>query len=301
MERYYKAKAPGKVNLFLDIEKIREDGYHEIKTVYQSIRLADTLYFTTIKNGIEIECDKYEIPNNENNLVYKSAKIFFDFTKIRKGIKVKIRKRIPVKAGLGGGSSDAAVTLFALDRIFKTNLSRDNLLNLGSKIGSDVPFFFVGGTALGTGRGEKIVPLRDFPRFWAVLGFPKEGISTKEAYSKIDRVLTESNSRIKIIEIVRKILAAEFGKEDMFNRFEGVIKNKQILEYRDNLVKSGAEKVLLCGSGSSWFGMFSDRAKAKSAFDRLPVHCDWTVTSSLKRRDFLKLITPTNVKKESIR
>jgi len=301
LERYFKSKAPAKINLYLDVGKIRKDGYHEITTIYQSIRLSDTLFFKVIKNGIEIECDNKDIPLNEDNLIYKSAKEFFNFTKIKKGIKVLIKKRIPAKGGLGGGSSDAAVTLFALNKIFKKNLTLNQLTAIGEKIGSDVPFFLYGGTALGYGKGEKIIPLKDFNRLYLIVGFPGKGISTREAYKEIDRVLTGNISRLKIIEPVRKYLTGDFRKEDMFNRFEEVVKNSEILEYRDNLIKSGAEKVMLCGSGSTWFGIYSDRTKLKSAFERLSAQGNWAATSTLKRREFLRFITPTNVKKESIR
>ncbi|MCX7830495.1 MAG: 4-(cytidine 5'-diphospho)-2-C-methyl-D-erythritol kinase [Acidobacteria bacterium] len=244
MNRVFKAKAPAKINLYLDVLGLREDGYHEIKTIFQTIRLCDELYFNIQEKDIDIQCNNPNIPTNENNLVYKSAKEFFDFAKIKRGIKIFLKKKIPTQAGLGGGSSDAAVTLFALNKIFKTNFSLFQLVKIGEKIGSDVPFFLVGGTAIGTGRGEIIFPLKDISKFFIILGFPKIGVSTKEAYKRIDRVLTENSTRLKIEGIVRKILAGEFGKEDMFNRFEEAINEKGIIACKSKLVNAGAEKVL---------------------------------------------------------
>lgn len=302
MKRIFKAKAPAKINLYLDILGLRKDGYHDLKTIYQSIRLADELFFTIKeKKDIELQCDNDEIPSDESNLVYKSAKHFFDFTKVKKGIKIEIRKKIPTKAGLGGGSSDAAATLFVLNKIFNTQIPLYKLTEIGAIIGSDVPFFLTGGTALGVERGELVFPLPDISPLFFVLGFPEIGISTKEAYRKVDRVLTENFSRLKIVEIVRKILTGKFGKEDMFNLFEEIVVDKTVLGYRDKLVDSGAEKVHLCGSGSSWFGIYENSSKAKDAFRKLSVQGNWAVSSTLRRNDFFNFISPTTLKKEIIK
>lgn len=301
MNQIFKVKAPAKINLYLDVLGLRKDGYHNLLTVYQSIRLSDELFFTLKEKDIEIKCDNKDIPSDEKNLVYKSAKLFFDFAKIKKGIKIEIKKKIPTQAGLGGGSSDAAVTLFALNKLFNADIPLFKLSEMGANIGTDVPFFLTGGTALGIERGELVFPLPDISPLFLVLGYPEVGISTKEAYKKIDRVLTEYFSSLKIGRIVRKILTGEFGKEDMFNRFEEVIEDKKILAYRDKLLKSGAEKVLLCGSGSSYFGVYGDSSKAKDAFRRLSVQGSWAVSSTLRRRDFFNFISPTTLKKESIK
>lgn len=301
MKQIFKAKAPAKINLYLDVLGKRKDGYHNLATVYQSVKLADELFFTLEKKDIEIQCDNKEIPSDERNLVYKSAKLFFDYTKIKKGIKIEIRKKIPTKAGLGGGSSDAAATLFVMNKLFHSQVPLYKLTEIGAKIGSDVPFFLTGGTALGIERGELVFPLPDISPLFFVLGFPEVGISTKDAYEKIDRVLTENFSRLKIGGIVRKILTGEFGKEDMFNRFEEIVEDKKVLAYRDELVNSGAEKALLCGSGSSWFGIYEDSSKAKDALKKLSVQGNWAVSSTLKRRDFFNFISPTTLKKESIK
>lgn len=298
----YVAKAPAKVNLFLDIAGLRKDGYHEIRTIFQSIRLCDELYFQTKAKGIKIECDNLDVPQDDSNLAYLTAKEFFKYSKINYGVKIKIKKNIPIKAGLGGGSSDAAVTLFVLNKIFKVNIPLYELIKIGANIGSDVPFFLIGGTALGTGRGEEVFPLKDIKRLYLLLGMPKKGISTKEAYKKIDRVLTQKNTSLKIVEIVRRILAGEFGKEDMFNRFEEVIKNREILEYKKRLYQLESEKIMLSGSGSALFGVFTDRNKAMENFRKLSVQQgNWAVTSTLKRKEFFSFITPTTLKKESFK
>lgn len=301
MDYTYKAKAPAKVNLYLNIVGVRKDGYHEIRTIFQSLRLCDEIYFEPQAKGIKIECDNIEIPQDDSNLAYLSAKEFFKYSKINKGVKIKIKKNIPIKAGLGGGSSDAAVTLFVLNKIFKVNIPLYELIKIGANIGSDVPFFLIGGTALGTGRGEEVFPLKDIKRFYLLLGLPEMGVSTKDAYKKIDKVLTEKNTSLKIVEIVRKILAGEFGKEDMFNRFEEVIKEKKILEYKKKLYQSKTEKILLCGSGSALFGIFAGKKEAMKNLKKLSVQGNWAVTSTLNRREYFNFITPTTLKKESFK
>jgi 4-diphosphocytidyl-2-C-methyl-D-erythritol kinase len=297
------SKAPAKVNLVLEILEKRKDGYHEIRTIFQSIALFDSLRFEINSRGIKVGSDDPSLPLDEGNTVYKAAKALNDLSGGRHGADIFIEKKIPQKGGLGGGSSDAAATLFALNRLWEIDLPQSELAEIAARIGSDVPFFLSGGTALGTGRGEEIHPLPDAPFAWLVLGFPEKGVSTKEAYEKIDSQLTEGASPRRIMAAVEKILAGSFTEEDLVNHFEKAIleSDGEILFYRDRLLEAGARKVLLSGSGSSWFAFTGSYDEAKKIHDNIPRHSDrWAIVPTLTREDFFRSITPTS-KKENLR
>jgi len=150
-----------KINWTLEILGKRPDGYHELRTFLQTIDIADDLVFTPIDRGIEVICDHPDVPCGETNLAYRAAKSLSDFAKIDRGARIAINKRIPTAAGLGGGSSNAAVTLLALRKLWNIDLTPRDLMRLGSELGADVPFFFIGVTCLGIGRGDEVYPIKD--------------------------------------------------------------------------------------------------------------------------------------------
>lgn len=301
MKEVYVSKSPAKINLVLEIMGKRSDGYHEIRTIYQSINFFDTLTFENLKKDIEIYSNSSEISLDEKNLAFKGARILKEFAKVKKGIKITIKKKIPIMGGLGGGSSNGAVTIFALNKIWGLNLSHSTLLFLSSKLGSDAPFFLMGGTALGVGRGEEVYPLKDIPKRKLILFFPKDKVDTSIAYKKIDRVLTENKSSFKISEVAFKLEAGFLRSEDLFNRFEEVVfeDSEKIKTLRDKVKMISGKRVHLSGSGSTLF-IFADKKydelKIKNGFSDKSL---WASTSTLRRKNYFKLITPT-LKKENV-
>ena len=181
-------EANAKINLTLDILGVRPDGYHEVKMVMQSVGLFDTIHLKKQPEGISLRLDTAELPADETNLAWKAARIFRDVYKIQSGVSISVEKRIPIAAGLAGGSTDAAGVLIGMNRLFETGLSAKALCSLGEKIGSDVPFCIEGGTMLATGRGELLRRLPDLPALSVVLAKPPVSVSTAWAYKTYDRI-----------------------------------------------------------------------------------------------------------------
>lgn len=302
LDKIYHSRSPAKINLYLDVLGLRKDGYHEIRTIYQSISLSDEIEFEPCKNEISLNCDDKRIPADETNLAFKSAKLLKDFSKAKKGVRIKLLKKIPSEAGLGGGSSNAAVTLFSLNKLWKLDLPLETLLLLASKIGSDVPFFLIGGTAIGIGRGEEVYPLKDISRKTILLIYPDEKVNTKEAYQKIDRVLTEGKSSFKISSIAFNLEAGFFRSEDMFNRFEEVVfeSYERIKYLREEMVKCGLKGAMMSGSGSTLFAILRNKKEASSILKMLKNKSRWAIATTLNRKNYFEFITPT-LKKEIVK
>ncbi len=180
-----------KINWTLDVLYRREDGYHELRTIYQTISLHDRLHLSETDGAIEISCDDERVPRDETNLAYKAAALLREEAGVRKGARIQIEKRIPVAGGLGGGSSNAAVALLGLARLWQVEADERMMTRLAMKLGSDVPFFLVGGTALGVGRGEEVYPVEDACCDSLLLVNPGFAVSTAGAYAKafpVDKV-----------------------------------------------------------------------------------------------------------------
>ena len=303
MPEFYYSKAPAKINLFLDILGKRADGFHEIRTIFQSISLFDTLRFRVIPEGIELRSDDPALPLDSTNTVCRAARSLLERSGAVKGAEIFIEKKIPQKGGLGGGSSDAAAALFALNRIWNIGLPREELLSIAAEIGSDVPFFLTGGTAVGIGRGEEVYPLPDAPPAWLVLGFPEKGISTREAYERAGKQLTGEASARRMMVAAAKISAGGFTEDDLLNCFETAIleNDEEILLCRDRLLEAGARKATLSGSGSSWFSYTRGREEAEAVHEKVTRNSErWALVSTLNRVDYFRSITPTT-KKENLR
>jgi len=267
MPKQIVVEAPAKINLILDVKGKRSDGYHEIETVMHQINLTDRVGISVgSSNDIEVISDSNEIPQDENNLAYKAAKLYKDKYGIAGGIKIAIKKNIPIGAGLAGGSTDAAAVLIGLNKIFKhTDVYR--LADLGTRIGSDVPFCVWGGTALATGRGEKLSPLlsRRFP--YIVLVKPKFEVSTAWVYGKFQ--LNQATIKPDMAAFV-----AAWNKYDNINiakEMENVLESVTLVNYPEiadikcEMNNLGAIKSLMSGSGSSVFGIFTDYLTAFNA------------------------------------
>jgi 4-diphosphocytidyl-2-C-methyl-D-erythritol kinase len=284
MKRIIKLRASGKINLYLNVEKNgRNDGYHEIKSIMQSIGLSDELAFEIIKkdssvefaekNGIYITCNNEEIPLDEKNLVHKAAALIMDMYSLRREyfVKINIEKHIPVCAGLAGGSTNAAATLVALDKLFNLGMKSEDLIELAGKVGSDVPFCIKGGTILATGRGEKLSELPDLPFYWVVLATNGKKFLTKDVYRKFD-ILGEEKKSIHM-ELVSNIIERNFS--NLFNKLENslesvvAVEDKKILTIKKLAYKLGAVAAQMTGSGSTVFAFCDDLTTAIGVYEGL--------------------------------
>ena len=263
------AYAYAKINLTLDIAGLRDDGYHLIKSVMQTVSLADEIRIrTTDDNRITIKCSDPSVPCDERNTVYKACVKFFDFTQILKcGVEIYIDKHIPSEAGLGGGSSDAAAVIKLLDEIFDTKLSYDDMCKIGASVGADVPFCVMLGTALCEGMGEVITPLKKLKKHYVLLVKPNFGVSTPLAYKLFDeKKVVTANASDKMVEAlesdtdITKLLA---------NDLERAIEMAEISDIKQKLIKLGADGALMTGSGSCVYGLFTDNEKSFTEFKAL--------------------------------
>ena len=259
-----------KVNLSLDVLGKRPDGYHAIESVMQTISLHDTLTLTLGKPGIRVTCDMPGIPTGEGNLAYQAAAVFFERMEIEPALDIEIEKRIPPEAGLGGGSSNAAAVLRVLGSAF--SVQRSGLPELAAQIGSDVPFFLVGGMALVQGRGEIVEPLPDMPTRWLVIVKPPFGVSTTWAYQRLDE-LAATREQPTASERIRNCI--EKGCRELPGLLSNdlelptIERHPEIGNIKKALIEAGASASLMCGSGSAVFGLFEDMEAATRAQERL--------------------------------
>lgn len=283
-----------KINLTLRVHGRRTDGYHEIETVFQTVTLHDELTFERAEHEqVELTCGDApaDIPRDETNLVYRAAVALGERFAVTRGARVELRKKIPSGGGLGGGSSNAAVALVGLARLWEIEADRVTLARIGASLGADVPFFLTGGTALGTGRGTDILPLPDAPQAHLLVVAPNVKVSTAEAYKALDApALTKPISPVNLTvsrtqaEISGSLHAA------LVNDFERVVYrlHPEIERARDALRASGASGALLSGSGASVFGLFDSVEDCVRAQASLTVEAGWRVfaCTTLARRGY---------------
>ena len=265
-----------KINLRLDILRKRADGYHDIRTVFQKVSLRDELHIAISKRGIEVTCDNPQVPVNKDNLACKAAQSMLNQYNIKDGVSIEIKKNIPVAAGLGGGSSNAASTLMGINQLFGLGAAKQELMKIGSTIGADVPFFIFGKTALATGIGDRLETMEITPKLWLLLITPDIPISTAWAYSNLRMGLTNEHINITIpccINHLSEIITM------LSNDLEKVAIPRYpiIQKIKDELINKGAEGSLMSGSGSTVFGIFSSEDEAKEAYTQLKTHSDWQV------------------------
>lgn len=259
-------KSHAKVNLRLEILKRREDGYHELRTVFQKISLHDTLRFSLKKEkGISIVADHPKLPLGKKNLVYKAAQSMFKVCGYRGGVHIEIEKKIPLGAGLGGGSSNAATTLMALNQLLGMNLSQRELMEIGLGIGADVPFFFLKGAAIGSGIGERLKK-EELPRLWYVLIYPNFEVSTRWAYQHF--VLTNQQFHFNLHRFLR---TPEGISHILLNHLEDVVSKRypQIVLMKELLLSAGALGALMTGSGPTVFGVFPEAESAAKGYEKI--------------------------------
>ncbi len=264
-------RAFAKINLSLRVAERRGDGFHEVRTIFQGIDLADRVICESRRGAFEIVCATRGVPADRTNLVWKAAQGLWDAAGregLPRGARVTLDKRIPIKAGLGGGSSDAAAALFALRRAWKLKIADDALHAIAANLGSDVPYFFVGGTALGLGRGEEVYPLDDLPRLWVVLIFPPFGIATADAYEW----LGEMRGRTSLGSAPSYLEQTWLGRVvPLVNDLEGPVieRHPVVAKLKDRLMKMGAAMAAMSGSGSTVFGVFETARVAEAAAKKL--------------------------------
>ena len=260
-----------KINIGLKILNKRNDGFHELETIFQQIDLKDDIEIKVVDNTIELTCEPVICPQDKRNLAYQAAQKLKDNIATKLGCKIHINKRIPVGAGLGGGSSNAAITLTALNQLWDAKLTRKELATLAADIGSDVPFFIYGGTAFGAGRGELITPITHATDFFGVLVCPDFSISTKWAYQQLNFSLTKTRKKSNFHSIFQNFLNTGTWKKELVNDLESVVFEKYpILEnIISSLYEFGAFFSQMSGSGSSIFGLFSSLQEASLAREEL--------------------------------
>lgn len=267
-----------KVNLHLRVLGKREDGFHEIFTVFQSVSLSDVLMFTPRVSGIRFYCDDPAVPVDGSNLMIKAADAFSERYGIKRGAEIRLKKAIPLGGGLGGGSSNAAVTLIGLSRLWGIDASVSDLGALAEMLGSDVPFFLHGGTMIGTGRGADLEPAADILAGPMLIVTPGIHVSTKDAYAALNaQNLTKSE-----VNRILRVCRSEAGSPDllhsaMVNDFETVVfaAYPEIERIKQTLIGLGAERAMLSGSGASVFGIFEKEETRQTALKALDNEVNW--------------------------
>ena len=255
-------RASAKVNLGLEVLGRRDDGYHELRTVLQTIDFHDELRFEEAESGIRLTTNLPSLGTGKENLVYRAASLLAESTGYGGGALIHLEKRVPPGKGLGGGSSDAAATLVALDRLWRTGASPEDLHRLAASLGMDVPFFLYGGTALAVSRGDEVYPLPELPDLPIVLILPDFSISTAEAYGNLR--LTKREAGHKLLHFAWNLPEVRVGLRDLVNELESAAGDRfqSIQEYKRLLLEQGATASMMSGSGSSVFGIFHDEASA---------------------------------------
>jgi len=262
-----KIKSYAKINLGLYVQGKRADGYHNIRTAFQTIDLFDVIRFDLeAEDVIRLEGDDASIPWGEENLIFQAARLLKSYRSDRKGVAIHVNKRIPAGKGLGGGSSNAAVTLLALNALWMLDLDAAVLQDLGRRLGADVPYFLHGGLCLGSERGDVIRPLPELPERFGVLVLPEIFVSTASVYGKAGKFLTSKGKGSKMVKFLAR---RQFGllendlEETVFNLHPTLKETKMFL------LRLGAELSLISGSGSAVFGIFPDKGKAEAAAERI--------------------------------
>lgn len=265
-------KAFAKINLGLDVLRRREDGYHEVKMIMQTIGLYDKIKLTKLKKtGIQVKTNLYYLPDDNNNLVYKAAKLLMDEYGIEGGLYIDLQKYIPVAAGLAGGSSDAAAVLYGMNQMFHLRLSMQELMQYGVKIGADVPYCIMRGTALAQGIGEKLTRLASMPRCKVLVAKPQISVSTKFVYEnlRLDEDTVHPDIDLLMEDIVSGNLQAVASH--MGNVLESVTipHYPVIADIKEEMIKQGALNAMMSGSGPTVFGLFDDEETARSAYQKM--------------------------------
>lgn len=269
-------KAPAKINLSLDVLYKRDDGYHEVEMVMTMVDLADRLTMEELpRETIIISSQAGYIPLDEKNLAFQAARLIKERYDVKQGVYIHLDKNIPVAAGLAGGSSDAAAALRGLNRLWKLNIPLDELQRLGAELGSDVPFCIHGGTAVASGRGEKLLQVDSPPQCWVVLAKPPINVSTATVYGKLNARGIQTHPNTK--QLLKSIRTQDYGLlcNSLGNVLEEVTLSlyPEVKKLKEAMVRLGAEGVLMSGSGPTVFGLVSKESKAARIYNGLRGFC----------------------------
>lgn len=255
--------SPAKINLILKVLRKREDGYHDLATLMQKISLCDELRFSLTGDTIAVKSPGSSLPENEENIVYRAAQALFSYASYSSGVEIEIKKKIPIAAGLGGGSSNAATTLVTLNDMIGCHLNREDLIKIGLKIGADIPFFIYGKTAWAFGVGERLQAADEIPPMWFVLVNPGFEVSTKKVYENLKLGLTKEVIKYNIPRLEKVSNIAQMLSNDLEKvtfRFHPVVR-----DIKELLMSAGALGALMSGSGPTVFGIFKDEHSARTA------------------------------------
>ncbi|MGD8534856.1 MAG: 4-(cytidine 5'-diphospho)-2-C-methyl-D-erythritol kinase [Candidatus Aminicenantes bacterium] len=283
-------KSFAKVNLGLEVIRKRDDGYHEVKTLLQTIDFYDVLELSPTPGGrIILEGDDQTISWGKDNLIFKAALLLKENFRITQGVKIDVTKTIPPGKGLGGGSSNAAMTLYALNECWTIGLGKKELMDFGADLGADVPFFLEGGLCLGTARGDKITPVADLASVSCLLVFPELSISTASIYEQHQYSLTSPSKDSKIIKFLdsRELGFLENELEETVFRL-----HPQLRTIKSLFQSHGSELSLVSGTGSALFGLFSEREKAEKALRDIEKSFPSLLVETLSRERYGKNIKP---------
>ena len=290
MTNSFKLPSFAKINWQLRILGKRDDGFHELCTIFQTVSLSDEITFEENDEFI-LTCNNASIPTDEKNLINKAAQILRNEFEVKNGAKLHLDKQIPAPGGLGGGSSNAAVGLLGLATLWDLQIDFDNLLKIGAKLGSDVPFFFFGGTAFGTGRGTEIVPMIDINESFGLIVTPNANISTAEAFSRLNApYLTKETSKsiLKICQIEADNFQLRQSK--LINDFEKSVfeAEPEIKRVKDKLSELGATQTSLSGSGASVFAIFDKEETRQATLKALEEETNWRkfAVATISRNQF---------------
>lgn len=266
MPRPLTVPAPAKVNLLLRVVRKRPDGFHELDTLFEAIDVADTLTFREQPSGIRLTTDKSTLPTGPKNLVFRAAELLRTECGVKTGVRIHLQKNLPVASGLGGGSSDAAATLLALDRLWKLNLGKKKLGELAARFGSDISFFTLESSyAIGRGRGEILTPVASKLRLWHVLVTPRLHVLAKDVYGRLEPGwLKQGGADARMLATRVKKGDAAVVAAGLFNtlQFSVLALHPSIDRLRQDLLKNGALAAIVSGSGPTVFGLAGSRAAA---------------------------------------
>lgn len=267
-------KAYGKINLGLDVLRKREDGYHEVKMIMQTVGIFDKIdLIRTEEPGIQVETNLYYLPCNENNLVYKAAKLLMDEFHIEEGVKIKLKKFIPVAAGMAGGSSDAAAVLVGVNKMFGLGLTKKALMERGVRIGADVPYCIMRGTALSQGIGEILTPLPPIPQCQVLIAKPAINVSTKFVYENLHANDLKKEDHPDIDGMVEAIKRKDlYGVTSRFGNVLEKVTEKEypvISQIKSQMISLGAVNAMMSGSGPTVFGVFTRPQAAEEAYEEM--------------------------------
>ena len=279
-------RAPAKINLTLDVLYRRDDDYHELEMIMSSVDLADYLTFTPLEEDkIEVFTNKAFLPVDQRNHVYQIIKLVKERYNIREGMLVEIEKKIPVAAGLGGGSTDAAAALRALNRIWEQNMSVQEMIELGMQVGTDVPYSIVGGTAFVSGRGEIVTPINPMPSCWVVLAKPRISVSTKTVFRALEVERLDYIPKSRIVADAIEIGDYKGMVDNLSNALEAVTfeRHPKLRQLSERMERYGMDGVTMSGSGPTIIGFSQNYSRAKRVYNSLRGFCEEVyITRTLK-------------------